>query len=81
MPRVGLRFRKGDARLLQALAERVRQGEIPGAVSTFEQAELAARTGEPLIVICEDPVEAHQMAALYARLGMKRPAVEELSGA
>ncbi len=80
MLRIGLRFRKGDARVLQNYANRVRGGEIPGNASTYEQAELAARTGEPLVVVCEDAEEAHAMAGLYATLGIKRPAVEELSG-
>lgn len=81
MLKVGLRFRKGDARLLRHLADRVRNGEIPGTLSTFEQAADAARTGEPLIVVCADPKEAHDMAALYGACGLsRRPAVEALSG-
>lgn len=80
MLRIGLRFRRGDARVLDAWAERVRSGEFPGNVSTFEQAAKAASTGEPLVVICDDAKEVQQMAALYASCGIRRPAVEALSG-
>lgn len=80
MLKVGLRFRRGDARVLTSYADRVRGGEIPGNLATFEQAAAAARTGEPLVVVCADPKEAHEMAALYALCGVKSPAVEALSG-
>lgn len=78
--KIGLRFRRGDAKVLDAWAARVRNGEAIGNVSTFEQAAQAARAGEPLVVICEDPAEVHQMAALYSMCGIKHPAVEALSG-
>jgi hypothetical protein len=81
MHKVGLRFRANDADRLAALAARVRLGEIPGAAETFDQAEIAARTGEPLIVVCDNPREAHEMASLYAMAGVERPALEALSGA
>lgn len=81
MIRIGLRFRPRDALLLHQLAERVRHGELgPQHVATFENAADAARTGEPLIVLCEHAEEAHLMADGYARLGVARPAIEELTG-
>lgn len=80
MLKVGLRFRKGDARILRNLADRIRNGEIRGTLATFQQAEEAAKSGEPLIVVCADPKEAHDMAALYATCGTSRPAVEALFG-
>jgi hypothetical protein len=80
MLKVGLRFRKSDARLLRHLADRVRNGEIQGTLSTFENAAEAARSGEPLIVVCDVLEEAHQMAALYRGCGTSMPAVEALSG-
>lgn len=79
MVKVGLRFRRGDARVLDAFAQQVRNNELMGDVATYEQAASAARTGEPLVVLCDDPKEALQMAALYATAcGIKRPAVEAL---
>lgn len=78
--RVGLRFRRRDARRLHALAARVRNGEIVGDVATFHSAAVSAESGEPLIVYCDHPAEAHVMADLYVRLGVTRPAVEELTG-
>ena len=79
--KIGLRFRRGDARVLEAYAARVRNGEIRGDVGTYEQAAAAARSGEPLVVVCDKPAEVQQMAALYGSLGIRRPAVEALSGA
>lgn len=78
--RVGLRFKRRDAKALRWLAERVKAGEIGGDLSTFQGAAVSAETGEPLIVYCDDPREAHLMADLYVRLGITRPAVEELTG-
>lgn len=79
--RVGLRFRRGDARVLRAIAERVRLKELDEQhVATFELAAIAAETGEPLIVCCEDPTEAILMAHGYARYGVRLPAIEELTG-
>jgi hypothetical protein len=81
MIRVGLRFRRGDARVLRALAERVRAKELGAqAVATFAGAADAAATGEPLIVLCNDHTEAQVMADGYVRYGVRRPAVEELTG-
>lgn len=78
----GLRFSKSQARVLDALADRVRQADLAGSdVSTFEQAAMAARLGEPLIVICDEPVEAEQLAGMYAMAGVKRPTVEHLNSA
>lgn len=81
MIRVGLRFRPRDAPILQALADRVRQGDLGDQhIQTFASAADAASTGEPLIVHCDDPLEAVLMADGYARFGVQRPAVEELTG-
>lgn len=81
MTRVGLRFHRGDAVLLELIAERVRQGDLGSHdVATFAGAADAARTGEPLIVQCENPMEAVLMADGYVRFGVRRPAVEELTG-
>lgn len=78
--RLGLRFDRRDFRLLRELAQRVRRNEIQGDAGTFELAAQAAATGEPLIVICQTPEEAHIMAAGYARIGCRQVAVEHLSG-
>ncbi len=81
MIRIGLRFDIRDTVALYGLAERVRAKELgPAAVATFTGAAEAARTGEPLIVHCVHPSEAHVMADGYVRYGVRRPAVEELTG-
>jgi hypothetical protein len=79
--RLGLRFERKDAQLLRFLADRVRNGELgtDANVNTFEQAALAAETGELLEVYCDDPVEVVQMAALYTRLGTAQPVIEDLA--
>lgn len=78
--RFGLRFKRTDELLLNRLAERVRSGEIDGEVDVFEQAALAARTGEPLVAHCTKPEEILAMAAGYVLNGLDQPAIEELSG-
>lgn len=80
MIRVGLRFASKDTRRLKTLAAQVRNGELLGDVATYEEAAKSAESGEPLIVMCEDPTEAVLMAELYVRVGVSRPAVEELTG-
>lgn len=81
MIRVGLRFARRDAARLQALANRAMLAELAdGHVATFRYAADAARTGEPLIVQCTHPSEAQVMADGYVRLGITRPAIEDLSG-
>ena len=80
--RLGLRFARHDTKLLRFLASRIRNGELGGqAANVFEQAALAAETGEPLVVYCDDPIEVVQMAAAYIRDGVTRPVIEELNGA
>lgn len=80
--KVGLRFKRSQARILRNLAARVRNGEIAnGHAAVFEQAAQAASTGEPLIVVCKDPMEAQMMAAGYAQYGVVAPTIEELRAA
>lgn len=78
--RVGMRFAARDADLLATLAARVKSGEAAGDAQTFESAELAARTGEPMIVYCTHPSEAMAMAAMYVRLGCRMPTLDDLTG-
>lgn len=80
MIRVGLRFARRDVATLNGLAAQVRNGELQGDINTFQGAATAAQTGEPLIVYCDRPEEALIMADMYARLGITRPAVDELTG-
>lgn len=79
--RIGLRFRRSQARTLRALAERAERRELGAeSVSLFRDAADAAATGEPLIVLCEQPLEAVLIAEGFTRYGVVKPAVEELSG-
>jgi hypothetical protein len=80
--RLGLRFEPRDRRLLRYLAGRVRQGDLAGqAANVFEQAALAAETGEPLELWCTEPIEAVHMALAYSQYGVTAPTIEELSAA
>ena len=79
MPVVGLRFRRGEARKLDALADEFARRGVAGT-SLYRAAADSTRAGEPLLVECEAPGEAQQMAAGFAALGVRRPAVEPLSG-
>lgn len=78
--RIGLRFAPTDARRLHHLAQRARNDELGGqAVSLFNAAAKAAHTGEPLIVHCEHPLEAVEIADGFTLYGINRPAVEALA--
>lgn len=76
--RIGLRFNRRDAKLLRELAERAGRRELTEARKVFSDAADAARTGEPLIVLCSTPVEARLMAAGYTRYGVAEPVLESL---
>jgi hypothetical protein len=79
---LGLRFARHDARKLRTLEAAVRNGELGGqAANVFAQAAAAAESGEPLILYCDSPVEAVEMAAAYIAYGITRPVIEQLSGA
>jgi hypothetical protein len=78
---LGLRFKRRDAPHLRSLASRVRSGDMSGhGAAIFDQAALAAESGQPLELHCADPVEAVQMAVAYIKFGVTRPVIEELSG-
>jgi hypothetical protein len=64
---------------LRELAERAKQREVPEAHSVFALAAEAASTGEPLIVICQNPLEAILMARAYPRWGIREPVLEQVS--
>lgn len=82
MDRLGLRFQRRDAPHLRRLEAMVKNGELGGeAASVFGNAALAAETGEPLIVYCNEPREVVEMAVAYIRYGVNRPVIEQLSGA
>lgn len=81
MIRVGLRFDRGDAGWLRAVARQIRSGQHRGeTVGGLTHAAEAAETGEPLIIQCQSPQEAKQIAARFVRLGCSQPAIEELTG-
>lgn len=78
--RVGLRFRRSQVRTLEALITRAKsEGVSKDHITLFEQAQEAARTGEPMIVHCGQWSEAEQLADGFVRYGLQRPAVESLS--
>lgn len=77
--RIGLRFRKSQKSILRNIADRMKSENIDTEhVTLFEQAAEAARTGEPLEVICGDPIEAVLMARAFPDWGVVEPTVETL---
>jgi hypothetical protein len=78
--RIGLRFDRRDVRRLHELAERAKQRDLQEAHNVFALAGEAATTGEPLIVICGNQLEAVLMAKAYVRWGVREPVLEQLSG-
>ena len=79
--RIGLRFNHADARALRNLAERARHHDLTGSeVSVFHKAALAAESGEPLIIVCRDPIEAVYIAkGHFTRHGIAEPVFEQLA--
>lgn len=78
--RMGLRFKRAHARLLDNLADRFAGEAIATEqVTLFRQAATSAREGEPLVVLCGHPAEVEQMAAAFVLWGLPRPAVEDLN--
>lgn len=78
--RIGLRFAGRQARLLEHIAAQLRSdGGERMLINLFDQAADAARTGEPLVLICDHPSEAHQTAAHFALVGCEMPAIESLN--
>lgn len=79
---LGLRFRKSQAPILRNLVARMKsEGINRDHISLFESAHAAARTGEPLLVVCHDPMEAELMAAAFPQWGVVAPTVEQLASA
>ena len=80
--RIGLRFRKSQARTLRNLVDRMKsEGIDQDHIGLFEAAAEAARHGEPLVVICGDPMEALLMVEAFPKWGIVAPTIEELSAA
>jgi hypothetical protein len=78
--RIGLRFNHADARALRNLAERLSQHELPGEATVFYKAALAAESGEPLIIVCRNPIEAVYIAkGHFTRHGIAEPVFEQLA--
>lgn len=78
--RIGLRFRKSQARILRNLVARMKSEGIDREhISLFEAAADAAYTGEPLIVVCHELMEAELMAAAFPKWGVVAPTIEQLS--
>lgn len=78
---IGLRFRRGQARVLRAVAQRLASNGIKGEhIELFDKAADAAESGEPLVVYCTSRDEVVMMADGFTQFGLARPVIEELSG-
>lgn len=79
--KLGLRFRKGQARVLRAVSQQLASNGIRSEhTELFDKAADSAEAGEPLIVIARNRTEVELMAAGFAQFGCARPAIEQLSG-
>jgi hypothetical protein len=77
--RIGLRFRRSDVARLRQIVEHY--ANVNGVdVSLFDKAREATEHGEPLIVLCDTPEEALQMAFGFMPWGIERPVIEDLNG-
>lgn len=75
---LGLRFDPRDTKLLEAIAERIRQAELPDPEGLFSKAAEAARNGGLMGLICENVEEGHRVAAQFVRYGVQPPTVQEI---
>lgn len=75
---LGLRFNGKEAAKLSAIADQLRSAGKSEECGLFERAADAARTGEPLIIVCHDALEAAVMAAGFVHWGIEPPAIEAL---
>lgn len=80
---MGLRFKRGDARVLRNLVGRLRSLGPKAAdhISLFDKAIESIEDGEPLVVRCSDPSEAYAMAAQFTAYGIAEPEVQDFSEA
>jgi len=77
---VGLRFERSQMAPLMIVADALRAFPDKDDIRLMLMAHEAARTGEPLLLTCADIDEANRIANVFSDHGLKRPAVEELSG-
>lgn len=80
---MGLRFKRGDRRVLAALIDRARE-QGPAAkdhLELFSKALDSLNDGEPLVVRCSAPSEAYEMAAAFSTYGLTQPEVQDFSAA
>jgi hypothetical protein len=78
--KLGLRFSRSQIRTLRNIRDWAKANDVPGDLSLYDKAIESVEDNEPLVVICDDRAEVEQMAAAFVNLGVKRPAIEELSG-
>ena len=77
---VALRFERSQMGPLMIVADALRAFPDKDDIRLMLMAHEAARTGEPLILTCADIDEANRIANVFSDHGLRRPAVEELSG-
>lgn len=76
----GLRFNRAQARVLRNLHDRVvGEGLSEHDAGLYLLAAQSCEQGEPLVVKCSSRDEVEEMAAVFARLGVRRPTVEDLN--
>lgn len=80
---VGLRFRKGQAKVLRGVIEKLSEQDaatVRDHIELFTKAEEAAGKGEPMIVQADTLDQVRAIAAGFTLYGVACPAIESLSG-
>lgn len=77
--RLGLRFKKDQARVLSTLVKKLEADGQHEHVTLFRQAANAARNSEPLIIEADSVMEVQLMAAAFGQFpGVRVPSIVEL---
>jgi hypothetical protein len=74
----GLRFRRGQAKVLRALAHQHR-GMNEQTADLFQRAANCATRGETITVWCDSIEAAQSMAATFPAYGAAKPTIESIS--
>lgn len=78
--RIGLRFKRGQAKTLDRLADHFEVDGHHEHVTLFRQAAIHARSGEPLIIEAESIEEARDLASAFTRYpGVIAPELVQLT--
>lgn len=77
----GLRFKRGDVRVLRNIVQDLEARRPEGVdIGLFTKALESAEADEPLVVAYDQRSELEMMADGFPRWGVSRPAIDDLNG-